>query len=129
LVANRGYPAYLRDFSYDHEFVIRRLVVDTAYGNIFKMDRHSHVGGCYRGRRQLSLDERRALYQTNEKIRLSLPRFAWIDTLFSLPEACLHAEIIDGQEGRGEAVDYDRRYDDTRESYDEGHRDGSLKSG
>src|SRR5436309_2625754 len=128
LVANRGYPAYLRNLSYDHEFVIRGLVVDKAYGNIFKMDRHNHVGRCYHGRRQLSLDERRALYQTNEKIRLSLPRFAWIDTLFSLPEACLYAEIIEGQEGRGEKVDYHKLYDDTRESIDEVHRDGSLKS-
>src|SRR6267378_96919 len=82
----------------------------------------------YHGRRQLSLDERRALYQTNEKIRLSLPRFAWIDTLFSLPEACLYAEIIETQEARGEKVDYHKVYDDTRESIDEVHRDGSLKT-
>src|SRR5882672_10692302 len=81
----------------------------------FDMDRHNHVGRCYHGRRQLSLDERRALYQTNEKIRLSLPRFAWIDTLFSLPEACLYAEIIETQEARGEKVDYHKVYDDTRE--------------
>src|SRR5258705_1956302 len=92
------------------------------------MDRHNHVGRCYHGRRQLSLDERRALYQTNEKIRLSLPRFAWIDTLFSLPEACLYAEIIEAQEERGEKVDYHTLYDDTREAIDEVHRDGSLKT-
>src|SRR2546422_10785052 len=94
LVANRGYPGYLRNLCYDHEFVIRGLVVDKDFGNIFKMDRHNHVGRCYHGRRPLSLDERRKLYQTNERIRLSLPRFAWIDTLFRLPEACLYAEII-----------------------------------
>src|SRR3982074_515199 len=128
LVANRGYPAYLRNLSYDHEFVIRGLVVDKAYGNIFKMDRHNHVGRCYHGRRQLSLDERRALYQTNDKTRLSPPRFAWIDTLFSLPEACLYAEIIETKEARGEKVDYHKVYDDTRESIDEVHRDGSLKT-
>src|SRR5439155_1358767 len=92
LVAGRGYREELRNLKYDHEYVIRGLVVDKDYGNIFKMDRHNHVGRCYHGRRQLSLDERRALYQTNEKIRLSLPRFAWMDTLFSLPEACLFAE-------------------------------------
>src|SRR5213082_137314 len=128
LVANRGYPAYLRNLSYDHEFVIRGLVVDKAYGNIFKMDRHNHVGRCYHGRRQLSLDERRALYQTNEKIRLSLPRFAWIDTLFSLPEACLYAEIIEALEARGIDIDYHKLYEDTRETIDEVHRDGSLKT-
>jgi 5'-nucleotidase len=128
MVATRGYPEYLRNLKYDHEYVIRGLVVDKDNGNIFKMDRHNHVGRCYHGRRQLSLDERRALYQTNEKIRLSLPRFAWIDTLFSLPEACLYAEIIEAREARGEKVDYHQLYDDTRESIDEVHRDGSLKA-
>jgi HAD superfamily 5'-nucleotidase-like hydrolase len=128
LVQKRGYPADLTGLKYDHEFVIRGLVVDKDFGNIFKMDRHNHVGRCYHGRRQLLLDERRALYQTNEKIRLSLPRFAWIDTLFSLPEACLYAEIIEALEARGGKVDYHKLYDDTRESIDEVHRDGSLKS-
>ena len=51
LVANRGYPGYLRNLCYDHEFVIRGLVVDKDFGNIFKMDRHNHVGRCYHGRR------------------------------------------------------------------------------
>src|SRR5437879_9363543 len=128
LVANKGYPAYLTGLKYDHEFVIRGLVVDKDFGNIVKMDRHNHVGRCYHGRRELKLDERRALYQKNEKIRLSLPRFAWIDTLFSLPEACLYAEIIESLEARSERVDYHKLYDDVRESIDEVHRDGSLKS-
>src|SRR6266849_281226 len=128
MVAKKGYPAYLTGLKYDHEFVIRGLVVDKQYGNIFKMDRHNHVGRCYHGRRELKLDERRGLYQKNEKIRLSLPRFAWIDTLFSLPEACLYAEIIEALEARKEPVDYHQLYDDTRDSIDEVHRDGSLKS-
>ncbi len=128
MVAKKGYPAHLTGLKYDHEFVIRGLVVDKDFGNIFKMDRHNHVGRCYHGRRELKLDERRALYQKNEKIRLSLPRFAWIDTLFSLPEACLYAEIIEALEARKEPVDYHQLYDDTRESIDEVHRDGSLKS-
>src|SRR5260221_7410140 len=128
MVQKRGYPEHLKGLKYDHEFVIRGLVVDKEHGNIFKMDRHNHVGRCYHGRRQHSLDERRALYQTNEKIRLSLPRFAWIDTLFSLPEACLYAEIIEALEARGEKVDYHKLYDDTRESIDEVHRDGSFKT-
>jgi HAD superfamily 5'-nucleotidase-like hydrolase len=127
MVEKRGYPADLTALKYDHEFVIRGLVVDKQFGNIFKMDRHNHVGRCYHGRRAHSLDERRALYQTNEKIRLSLPRFAWIDTLFSLPEACLYAEIIEAQEAKGK-VDYHKLYDDVRESIDEIHRDGSLKT-
>jgi 5'-nucleotidase len=132
LVDKRGYPAVLSSISYDHEFVIRGLVVDKDRGNLFKMDSHNHVGRCYHGRREVTLEERRALYH-NEKIRLSLPRFAWIDTLFSLPEACLYAEIIETLEQRlpeagRKPVDYHRLYDDVREAIDEVHRDGSLKT-
>src|SRR5437763_181532 len=58
MVQKRGYPDPLTGLKYDHEFVIRGLVVDKDFGNIFKMDRHNHVGRCYHGRRPLSLDGR-----------------------------------------------------------------------
>ncbi|MBS2021372.1 MAG: HAD-IG family 5'-nucleotidase [Deltaproteobacteria bacterium] len=132
LVERRGYPQALLSIQYDHEFVIRGLVVDKDHGNLFKMDRHNFVGRCYHGRKALTVDERRVLYQ-NEKVRIALPRFAWIDTLFSLPEACLYAEIIDRLEVHAEGepkpkVDYHKLYDDIRETIDEVHRDGSLKT-
>ena len=126
MIAHLGYPEELRQLRYDPEFVIRGIVVDKATGNIFKMDRHNHCGRAYHGKRALSYDEVKRLYR-EEKIHLSLPRFAWIDTLFALPEACLYAEIIDFLEGRGAAVPYAKLYDDIRESIDTVHRDNSLK--
>ena len=126
LVANRGYPEAVAGLAYDPAFVIRGLVVDKLAGNIFKMDRHNHVGRCFHGRRALPYDERKRLYR-DEKIHLGMPRFAWIDTLFALPEACLFADIIEQLESRGIAVDYAKLYDDVRETIDEVHRDDSLK--
>ncbi len=122
-----GYPAGLATLQYDPEFVIRGLVVDKLHGNIFKMDRHNHVGRCYHARRPLPHDELKRLYR-DEKIHLSSPRFAWIDTLFALPEACLFALVIERLEGEGLPVDYTRLYDDIREAIDTVHRDGSLKA-
>jgi HAD superfamily 5'-nucleotidase-like hydrolase len=127
MIAGRGYPAEVGGLHYDPEFVIRGLVVDKLHGNIFKMDRHNHVGHCYHGRRPLPEEDLRRLYR-GEKIHLSSPRFAWIDTLFALPEACLFAEVIELLEGRGERVDYTRLFDDIRECIDTVHRDGSLKA-
>jgi HAD superfamily 5'-nucleotidase-like hydrolase len=126
LVRHVGYPARIEGLRYDPDFVIRGLVVDKVAGNIFKMDRHNHVGRCYHGRRPVAWEERKRLYR-DEKIHLSLPRFAWMDTLFALPEACLFADIIELLEGAGEAVDYAKLYDDVRESIDTVHRDNSLK--
>jgi 5'-nucleotidase len=127
MVEALGYPPQIGSLRYDPDFVIRGLVIDKLHGNIFKMDRHNHVGRCYHGRRPLSHEDIRRLYR-NEKVHLSSPRFAWIDTLFALPEACLFAEVIDLLEGEGEQMDYGKLFDDIRESIDTVHRDGSLKA-
>ena len=97
-----GYPAELGNLTYDHDFVMRGLVVDKDYGNIFKTDRFNHVGRCYHGRQPLDRRDWQQLYR-DTKIRVAAPRFAWIDTLFALPEAALYAQIIEVLEGRGKS--------------------------
>ncbi len=126
MIRHCGYPQELEGIRYDPEFVIRGLVMDKQTGNIFKMDRHNHCGRAYHGRRLLPFEEVKRLYR-EEKIHLSASRFAWIDTLFALPEACLFAEIIEHLEGRGLPVDYEKLWADIRESIDTVHRDDSLK--
>ncbi|HEY6106181.1 MAG TPA: 5'-nucleotidase domain-containing protein, partial [Anaeromyxobacteraceae bacterium] len=44
MVERLGYPESILGLQYDPEFVIRGLVVDKRHGNLFKMDRHNHVG-------------------------------------------------------------------------------------
>lgn len=127
LVEHHGYPAALREVRYDPAFVIRGLVVDKQHGNLFKMDRHNHVGRGYHGRRPIPEEALHRLYR-EEKIRLSSPRFAWIDTLFALPEACLIAEAVELLERAGVEPDTVKLYDDVREAIDTVHRDGSLKA-
>jgi HAD superfamily 5'-nucleotidase-like hydrolase len=127
MIETLGYPAAIGALQYDPEFVIRGLVVDKLHGNIFKMDRHNHAGRCYHGRAPLPEDEKRRLYR-GEKVHLSSPRFAWIDTLFALPEASLFAGVIELLEGKGQKLDYTKLFDDIRESIDTVHRDGTLKA-
>ncbi len=127
LVSVRGYPAEIGQIQYDHQFVMRGLVVDKLNGNLIKMDRFGHVGRAYHGRRPLSDDAWKKLYRDNP-IRLNKnPQYAWIDTLFALPEACLFAGIIELLESRGDKLDYARLYDDIRDAIDTVHRDNSLK--
>lgn len=126
LVRSFGYPEEILEIQYDPEFVIRGLAVDRATGNLLKMDRFNYVGRAYHGRRMLDRDERAQLYR-NEKIPINSRRYAWIDTLFALPEASIYAEIIELLEPK-QAVDFAKLYDDVREAIDTVHRDGSLKS-
>src|SRR5262249_41627246 len=68
-----------------------------------------------------------------ERIRLSSPRYAWIDTLFALPEAVMYASIIDYFEHKKAAagatgtVRFGKIWQDIRECIDEAHRDESMK--
>ena len=83
--------------------------------------------GFSTGLTPLSRDERTRLYR-HTKVRLSSPRYAWIDTLFALPEAVMYMTLVhffDQKQGKG---DYRQLFDDIRASIDEAHRDDTLKT-
>ena len=126
LVTALGYPEVLGHVHYEPAFGMRGLVVDKARGNLVKMDRYGFVGRAWHGRRAVPDEECRRLY-LNERLRIRAPQFAWLDTLFALPEACLYAGIVEQMDALGLRVDYGKLYDDIRESIDTIHRDDSLK--
>ena len=127
LIEKHGYPEDIRKLHYDPRWAIRGVMVDRQLGNVFKLDRHSHVGRCYHGFRELTNEERRAAYR-NEKINLSLDRFEWIDTLFGLPEAVMFSTMVNWADKQTGTVDYDKLFGDIRTAIDEAHRDDTLKS-
>ncbi len=128
LISAYGYPAELRSLPYDHQFVMRGLFVDKTHGNLLKIDRYGRVGRAFHGRRKLPNDELDRLYH-NERIRLKNPEYAWIDTLFALPEACLFAGVIDLFEStRNVPLHFAKLYDDIRSAIDAVHRDNTLKA-
>ena len=128
LVEKHGYPEALKTLHYDPRWAIRGVMVDRQLGHVFKLDRHSHIGRCYHGFRELGHDERKATYR-NEKINLSSDRYEWIDTLFGLPEAVMYTTIVDWTERQGGGpTNYDKLFGDIRMAIDEAHRDDTLKS-
>ncbi|MDQ3368895.1 MAG: HAD-IG family 5'-nucleotidase [Myxococcota bacterium] len=127
LIEKHGYPEQIRTIHYDPMWAIRGVMVDRQLGNVFKLDRHSHIGRCYHGFRELTNDERKATYR-NEKINLSNDRWEWIDTLFGLPEAVMYTTLVDWAERQTGTVDYDKLFGDIRTAIDEAHRDDTLKS-
>jgi 5'-nucleotidase len=129
LIDGRGYPEEIRHLNYEPQWAIRGLMVDRKLGNVFKLDRHSHVGRCYHGTRKLTPDERKQFYRS-EKIDFSSDRYEWIDTLFGLPEVVMYITMVDWLEGKGPVPEggYDKMFGDIRLSIDEAHRDDTLKS-
>jgi HAD superfamily 5'-nucleotidase-like hydrolase len=129
LIDGRGYPEEIRHLDYDPQWAIRGLMVDRKLGNVFKLDRHSHVGRCYHGYRKLTPEERKKFYRS-EKVDFSDDRYEWIDTLFGLPEVVMYVRLVEWLDAKGPVADggYDKLFGDIRASIDEAHRDDTLKS-
>jgi HAD superfamily 5'-nucleotidase-like hydrolase len=127
LIENHGYSPEIQDLVYDPRLAIRGVVIDRNLGNVFKMDRHGYVGRVFHGLNQLSKEERNLAYR-RIRIRLSSPRYAWIDTLFGLPEAVMYMTLVEHFERSGTPPSYRQLFNDIRASIDEAHRDDTLKT-
>ncbi|HJZ85370.1 MAG TPA: HAD-IG family 5'-nucleotidase [Polyangia bacterium] len=128
MVEKHRYSSAILGLDYDPAWAIRGLVVDRRQGNLLKMDRYGHVGRVYHGRRPVAKPERHALYRGEQRIRLSSSRYAWIDTLFALPEAVMYTRLIDYFEDQKQPLRFTRLWQDIRECIDEAHRDESMKT-
>ncbi|CAH8355859.1 unnamed protein product [Eruca vesicaria subsp. sativa] len=132
LVYDLGYPKELLEWTFDWNYMVRGLVLDKKRGNILKMDRHKYVKVAYHGFKELSKEEKVEIYGTS-LVRESYdePAYALIDTLFSLAEAYMFAQLVDFKDNNPEkipkGVDYGRMYKDVRSAVDLCHRDGTLK--
>ena len=127
LIQNHGYPTEIQSLAYDPSLAIRGVVIDRNLGNVFKMDRHGHVGRVFHGFRELTKEERNMAYR-RIRIRLSSPRYAWIDTLFGLPEAVMYQTLVDWYDRSEQQISYRDLFDHIRASIDEAHRDDTLKN-
>ncbi|THG14258.1 cytosolic purine 5'-nucleotidase-like [Camellia sinensis] len=135
LVYDLGYPPKLSvvlAWTFDWKYMVRGLVLDKKRGNILKMDRHKYVKVAYHGFRELSKEDKVATYgSTLIRDAFDEPDYALIDTLFSLAEAYLFAQLVDFKDNNpgkipGDAG-YSRMYKDVRAAVDLCHRDGTLK--
>ncbi|KAK4429259.1 Cytosolic purine 5'-nucleotidase [Sesamum alatum] len=130
LVNDLGYPIELLEWSFDWTYMVRGLVLDKKRGNILKMDRHKYVKVAYHGFRELSKEDKVATYGSAlTRDSFDEPEYALIDTLFSLAEAYLFAQLVDFKDNNPGKIpaDYSRMYKDVRAAVDLCHRDGTLK--
>jgi HAD superfamily 5'-nucleotidase-like hydrolase len=124
-----GYPEVILDWQFDWNWMVRGLAIDKARGNVIKLDRHHYVKVAYHGFRELSREERRALYDASRVQAYEEPHFALIDTLFALAEAYLYCQLVELRDARPDLISkqYQEMYRDVRTAIDTAHRDGSIK--
>ncbi len=119
----------LGELEYDHDAFTVGLIVDQELGNVVKANRFGFVKRASHGMRMLSFEEQRAVY-SRVQIDLAEPRFRFMNTLFSLSETCLFAQLVELIDaGRLPAgVDYEKAFRVVRTSLDAAHLEGELKA-
>lgn len=126
-LANRGWP--VSGLEFDPKMIALGLILDLEHGNIVKANRFGYVKRAAHGTRPLAYQEQRELY-ARDVVDLSEPRWVFLNTLFSLSEACMYAQLVDRlDEGTVKGVmGYADLYKGVRSSLDEAHMEGRLKA-
>lgn len=121
-----GWP--VAGLEYDPNAVIRGLVIDTELGNLVKANRFGFVRKAVHGTRDLDYEEMRAAYMRS-MVDLALPRWVFLNTLFSLSEACLFGQLVDLLDARKlpPGMGYRDLYEQVRVTMDAMHVEGELK--
>lgn len=122
-----GYPLDACEFQPD--LVTRGLVLDLALGNIVKASRFGYVMRASHGTAMLDHDALRKSY-ARVLVDLSESRWVFLNTLFSLSEGCLYAQLVDLLDaGKMPAhLGYSELYGLVQRYLGEAHTEGELKA-
>jgi 5'-nucleotidase len=114
---------------FDPEFATRGLILDVELGNLVKATRFGYVMRACHGTRPLTHEEQRATY-SRVTVDLSEPRWVFLNTLFSLSEASLYAQLVDRMDEGAiqRPMNYKDLYEAVRSSVNVAHMEGALKA-
>jgi HAD superfamily 5'-nucleotidase-like hydrolase len=122
-----GWP--VAELAFDPQQVIRGLVIDVETGNLVKANRFGFVRRATHGTRLLSYDELRHTYGRT-MVDLAEPRWVFLNTLFSLSEGCIYAQLVDllDRDALPGRIGYRELYQLVKENLDRAHVEGQLKA-
>jgi 5'-nucleotidase len=123
----QGWP--VAELRFDAKTATRGLVLDVELGNLLKVNRFGYVKRACHGTKQLEYRAMRKAYASTV-VDLSLPRFQFLNTFFSISEACMYAQLVDLlDDGRAPTVlSYVGLYGRVRDALDAAHVEGVLKA-
>jgi 5'-nucleotidase len=123
----RGWP--VEHLKFDPEMMERGLVLNIELGDILEPNRFGYVKQAYHGTRQLDLPNQRRTY-ARTVVDLAEERFVFLNTLFSLSEGCLYAQLVDLLDDRRipDVLGYRELYSEVKRNLDWAHMEGQLKT-
>lgn len=122
-----GWP--VGQLQFEPRQVIRGLIIDTQAGNLLKANRFGFVKKAVHGTRPLEYEAQREAY-SRTIVDLAEPRWVFLNTLFSLSEACIYGQLVDllDQHALPGVMGYRDLYRKVREMLDATHMEGRLKA-
>jgi len=126
-MGEEGWP--VADLTFDPDFVTRGLILDLELGNLVKATRFGYVTRACHGTRMLAHEEQRRTY-SRVLVDLSEPRWVFLNTMFSLSEACLYGQLVDRLDAGvlKRPLSYRELYEAVRTSVNTAHMEGALKA-
>ncbi len=125
----QGWP--VGHLAFDPLLAIRGLIIDTEKGNLLKANRFGFVKKAFHGTQPMVWEAQRDTYERTI-IDLAERRWVFLNTLFSLSEACIYAQVVDmldaGQLGALGPMGYGDLYEHVRRNLDATHMQGQLKA-
>ncbi|MBI3556850.1 MAG: HAD-IG family 5'-nucleotidase [Deltaproteobacteria bacterium] len=123
----QGWP--VNDLIFDPAKVCRGLVIDTEQGNLVKANRFGFVKHAMHGTRVVAFDKQRETY-ARTIVDLNESRWVFLNTLFSLSEGCMYAQLVDLLDERKipSILGYASLYYHMKKVLDAAHMEGRLKA-
>lgn len=126
-LVQEGWP--IAGLQFEPQMVTRGLIIDTELGNLVKANRFGFVKRAVHGTHALGYEEQRRIY-SRTIVDLAEDRWAFLNTLFSISEACMYAQLVDLLDRRllPGTWGYRDLYEKVRRTLDEAHMEGRLKA-
>lgn len=123
----RGWP--VEQLHFDPQMMERGLVLNIDLGDILEVNRFGYVKKSFHGTRLIELPMQRERYG-RDIVDLAEEKYVFLNTLFSLSEGCMYAQLVDLlDERRAPAVlGYRDLYQEVKRSLDAAHMEGELKA-
>ncbi|HJQ38174.1 MAG TPA: HAD-IG family 5'-nucleotidase [Thermoanaerobaculia bacterium] len=117
------------ELTFDPHNVTRGLIIDVQLGNLVKSNRFGFVKKAVHGTKPVSFDEQRKIY-ARTVVDLHDARWIFLNTLFSLSEGCLFAQLVDllDQHLLPGVLGYEDLYRQLKSAMDSVHAEGRLKA-
>ena len=124
---DEGWP--IEQLTFDPQAAVRGLVLDVDLGNALKINRFGYIKRAAHGTQLMDYRSMRQAY-SRVIVDLANPRFQFLNTFFSISEACMYCQLVDLlDEGKlPPEINYRTLYQRVRLALDAAHVEGMLKA-